>query len=275
MIDPIELSIQVRNQVSKNDKRKYYRFRKTRFYGGCATADCLGCNLRCAYCWGQKKVWNPNKYGEFYYPMDVSVIASRAIREIDPVLYIMMETELWPNLISKLCAKNIPVVLVNGRISDASFGNYRKILFLMRFITAKIDKCCMQSSRDAERMTEPRSFQRIFEGAMLRWASGQYDAEGVETWDAFSSRVRAAVSQIMAENGRRKKIAVFTSGGPICATIQMAIGVDAQVAVRLNWQIRNTSVSRFKYNDQEIFLGSFNSVHHLESRNKPDLLTYR
>ncbi|MFX1589629.1 MAG: radical SAM protein [Promethearchaeota archaeon] len=71
MIDPIELSIQVRNQVSKNDKRKYYRFRKTRFYGGCATADCLGCNLRCAYCWGQKKVWNPNKYGEYYTSREV------------------------------------------------------------------------------------------------------------------------------------------------------------------------------------------------------------
>ncbi|MFX0017468.1 MAG: radical SAM protein [Promethearchaeota archaeon] len=72
MIDPIELSIQVRNQVSENDKRKYYRFRKTRFYGGCATADCLGCNLRCAYCWGQKKVWNPNKYGEYYTSREVS-----------------------------------------------------------------------------------------------------------------------------------------------------------------------------------------------------------
>jgi len=60
------------NSICKNSSRKYYRFRKTRFYGACATADCLGCNLRCAYCWAQKKVWNPSKYGAYYTPQEVS-----------------------------------------------------------------------------------------------------------------------------------------------------------------------------------------------------------
>jgi uncharacterized Fe-S cluster-containing radical SAM superfamily protein len=72
MSDPLEFSIKVENQVCRNELKKYYRFRKTRFYGGCATADCLGCNLRCAYCWAQKKVWNPNKFGKFYSPKSVS-----------------------------------------------------------------------------------------------------------------------------------------------------------------------------------------------------------
>ena len=72
MINPIELSNNVKSQVCLNDKRKYYRFRKTQFYGGCATADCLGCNLRCVYCWAQKKVWNPEKFGEFYSSKQVS-----------------------------------------------------------------------------------------------------------------------------------------------------------------------------------------------------------
>jgi uncharacterized Fe-S cluster-containing radical SAM superfamily protein len=72
MIDPLKFSIKVENQICRNDLKKYYRFRKTRFYGGCATADCLGCNLRCAYCWAQKKVWNPNKFGKFYSPKSVS-----------------------------------------------------------------------------------------------------------------------------------------------------------------------------------------------------------
>ena len=57
MIDPITLSKKMENLVSRENAKKYYRFRKTRFYGGCATADCLGCNLRCVYCWAQKKVW--------------------------------------------------------------------------------------------------------------------------------------------------------------------------------------------------------------------------
>jgi broad specificity phosphatase PhoE len=79
----------------------------------------------------------------------------------------------------------------------------------------------------------------------------------------------------MTENGRKKTIAVFTSGGPISATVQMAICITADVAVQLNWQIRNSSVTEFKYNDKGIFLSSFNSVHHLQARKSRDLLTYR
>ncbi|MFX0002400.1 MAG: radical SAM protein [Candidatus Hodarchaeota archaeon] len=72
MADPFKLSLNVENQVCKGELKKYYRFRKTQFYGGCATADCLGCNLRCAYCWAQKKVWNPQNFGKFYSPQSVS-----------------------------------------------------------------------------------------------------------------------------------------------------------------------------------------------------------
>lgn len=72
IINPIEFTDTNKKKICRNSSRKYYRFRKTRFYGGCATADCLGCNLRCEYCWSQKKVWNPEKFGEFYTPKEVS-----------------------------------------------------------------------------------------------------------------------------------------------------------------------------------------------------------
>ncbi len=71
MIDPISLTEIIEKIVCKNNSKKFYRFRKTRFYGGCATADCLGCNLRCAYCWAQKKVWKPKRFGEYYTPREV------------------------------------------------------------------------------------------------------------------------------------------------------------------------------------------------------------
>lgn len=130
-------------------------------------------------------------------------------------------------------------------------------------------------AQDARHMEERRSFQRVFEGAMLRWASGRHDRPGVESWAGFSDRVRGAIRRIMQENGRHKSIAVFTSGGPICASVQMALGITAETAVRLNWQIMNTSVSEFKYNDTGIFMASFNSVHHLRLERRPELLTYR
>ncbi len=72
MINPVKLTKSMEKYVCRNSSRKYYRFRETRFYGGCTTADCLGCNLRCAYCWAQKKVWTPEKFGKFYTPREVS-----------------------------------------------------------------------------------------------------------------------------------------------------------------------------------------------------------
>ncbi len=72
MIDPIKLTKTIQNEVCRNNSRKFYRFRKTQFYGGCATADCLGCNLRCVYCWAQKKIWNPEKFGKYYSPKEIS-----------------------------------------------------------------------------------------------------------------------------------------------------------------------------------------------------------
>ena len=92
--------------------------------------------------------------GVFYYPFDLSVVASRAVRLIDPEVYIMIETEIWPNFLSALAKKNIPAIIVNGRISDNSFKNYRKIKFITRRIFRNIICFCMQSERDARRIKE-------------------------------------------------------------------------------------------------------------------------
>ncbi len=62
-----------------------------------------------------------------YLPLDLSFIVRKVIKEINPCLFISIETELWPNLISALYAKKIPVVLMNGRISSKSFRNYMLI----------------------------------------------------------------------------------------------------------------------------------------------------
>jgi uncharacterized Fe-S cluster-containing radical SAM superfamily protein len=72
MYDPIVLSNKIENIVVKEDRKRYYRFRATRFYGGIATADTVGCNLRCKFCWSSNSVWNPKNTGEFYSPMQVA-----------------------------------------------------------------------------------------------------------------------------------------------------------------------------------------------------------
>jgi len=64
--NPIKRAEEVEKMVMQGLKRKYYRFRHARYYGGIATLDAVGCCLLCAYCWNYFRNLNPEKYGKFY-----------------------------------------------------------------------------------------------------------------------------------------------------------------------------------------------------------------
>jgi uncharacterized Fe-S cluster-containing radical SAM superfamily protein len=72
MYDPIEKARQTAAIVCRDELRKYHRFRPARFYGGIATADCVGCCLGCAFCWSWRQVVQPESYGQFYAPEEVA-----------------------------------------------------------------------------------------------------------------------------------------------------------------------------------------------------------
>uniref|UniRef100_A0A7C6A8T1 Radical SAM protein n=1 Tax=candidate division WOR-3 bacterium TaxID=2052148 RepID=A0A7C6A8T1_UNCW3 len=70
--DPRAKALKIKPLVIDGDKRKYYRIaRPGRWYGGIATADCVGCNLNCVFCWSNEPRDNPEKIGKFYSPNDV------------------------------------------------------------------------------------------------------------------------------------------------------------------------------------------------------------
>ncbi len=87
-----------------------------------------------------------------YLPLDLSFIVRPVIDKINPCLFIIAETEIWPNLISCLYKKNIPVMIVNARISGRSFKGYLSVKYLLRPILEKINQCCAQSETDAQRL---------------------------------------------------------------------------------------------------------------------------
>ena len=91
-------------------------------------------------------------YSVIYFPFDLSWIVRKVIDRINPVLFLAFETEIWPNFISYLFKKGIPLALVNGRISAGSFKGYSKVRFILRHILGKFDLFCMQSALDAERI---------------------------------------------------------------------------------------------------------------------------
>ena len=81
MYDPIQLSKITEKLVTKGKLKKYYRFRPTGFYGGIATADTVGCNLRCKFCWSGNSVWNSKNTGEFYSPEQVALTLNTIARK--------------------------------------------------------------------------------------------------------------------------------------------------------------------------------------------------
>ncbi len=87
MFNPLELAELTRNIVCKNSQRKYYRFRSSKFYGGIATADCVGCCLRCVFCWSWNVVSKPQECGKFYSPQEVAgkliaIAKSKKLRQL-------------------------------------------------------------------------------------------------------------------------------------------------------------------------------------------------
>jgi len=128
---------------------------------------------------------------------------------------------------------------------------------------------------DLEQMfTSLLSFRKIFETAVIMWVTDP-ECKGIESWQDFHTGVRQSLQQIMDENGRNKRMIVFTSGGAIAASLQMALGTGNEQSMRLCWQIVNTSVTKFKYNERGIALAAFNSYAHLECTGNAGLITYK
>lgn len=93
----------------------------------------------------------PGIAGRFLLPLDWASNMRRVFRQIRPALLVVVETELWPNLLHVAREEGVGVVLVNGRISDRSFHRYRWIYFFMRRMLGNVDVVCAQSDTDAER----------------------------------------------------------------------------------------------------------------------------
>lgn len=90
----------------------------------------------------------------FYLPFDLPFSIRRFIKTIRPCLYISLETELWPNLFSALKRHGVPILIMNGRISDRSFKGYRRIRFFMKMILDYVDLFCMQEDLYGERIRQ-------------------------------------------------------------------------------------------------------------------------
>lgn len=96
----------------------------------------------------------PNADAIFYFPFDFALIVRRTLDLVKPRVFIMMETEIWPNLLRICRARGVKTVVINGRISSRSYPRYRLIRPFFRHVLGDVDRFCMQSEESARRLID-------------------------------------------------------------------------------------------------------------------------
>jgi 3-deoxy-D-manno-octulosonic-acid transferase len=97
---------------------------------------------------------NQHLDGVFYFPFDWMFIVRRTLNLVKPRIFIMMETEIWPNLLRACRKRGVKTVLINGRISSRSYPRYRLVRPFFRRVIGDVDRFCMQSEESAARIID-------------------------------------------------------------------------------------------------------------------------
>ncbi len=87
-----------------------------------------------------------------YFPLDLPGAVGRVVAAIDPLFFVCMETELWPNVLRDLHRRGVPVIMANGRLSDRSFRRYALVRTMMGPMLSSIRVFAMRSEEDARRI---------------------------------------------------------------------------------------------------------------------------
>jgi 3-deoxy-D-manno-octulosonic-acid transferase len=87
-----------------------------------------------------------------YNPVDFRSIVRRVMQRVDPRLLVLVEAEVWPNLVARAKKNGVPISLVNARLSDRSERRYRKVTGLVRPVFSQLDRALVQDERDIDRI---------------------------------------------------------------------------------------------------------------------------
>src|SRR4051794_14568492 len=90
----------------------------------------------------------------FYFPFDWTFIVRRTLRLVRPRLFVMMETEIWPNLLRECRRRGVKTMMINGRLSSRSHSRYRMVRPFIRRVLGDVDRFCVQSEESARRLAD-------------------------------------------------------------------------------------------------------------------------
>ncbi len=141
-----------------------------------------------------KKIQAPDV--TLYFPIDVPWVMPRVLRRIRPSAVVLIENEMWPNLIRYARKQGIRSIMINGRISEHSFRGYRKIRFITRRLLPQIHWFCVQSAADRDRLLALGAPAERLELT----GSAKYDIE--PTSPTAEVRARALLAKIGVQPGQ-------------------------------------------------------------------------
>lgn len=133
----------------------------------------------------------------------------------------------------------------------------------------QLSEAFQQSATDTDKR---KNFQKLFEAVTAQWVCGAVLAPDVESFRDFHARVRRGLKRATNDAPSGSRVAVFSSGGAISVSIQLAAQAVEAMVIEFNWRIRNCALNEFVFSKDRLTLDSFNAIPHLDD---PKFHTYR
>lgn len=151
-----------------------------------------------------------------YVPVDSPAVIERFLAHVQPIAALFVETELWANILTKLSAQHIPSILVNGRLSEASFKRYQKIASVSASMMQNLTLIIAQDEESAKRFRQLGAHSsQIRVGGSLKWVVNTPKIGSVINNNQSKSNVESTTKPnlLLAQKDRPIWIAASTHSG--------------------------------------------------------------
>jgi 3-deoxy-D-manno-octulosonic-acid transferase len=161
----------------------------------------------------------------FYFPFDLNVFVRRTLNLVRPRLFIMMETEIWPNLLRECRRRGVKTAVVNGRLSQRSYPRYRMVRGFMKHVLADIDRFCVQGEESARRFID------LGASASTVTVTGSLKFDSLDLGPGLHARARDRVLRhFRVSSGRTVVVAGSTMKGEDIAVLRAFRRLQATTA---------------------------------------------
>ena len=137
-----------------------------------------------------------------YNPVDFRSIVRRVMRRVDPCMLVLVEAEVWPNLVARAKKTGVPVSLVNARLSDRSERRFARVSALIRPVFELLDRALVQDERDVDRIAGLGVRSERIECV----GSVKFDPQGMAAPEAQVDEFRRLLAESFGDRLARGKI---------------------------------------------------------------------